>query len=207
MNQKIKFIVPNVALLKFNKNDVGSSLFCNSFFNGKKYGGLLLVCDNDMLKRLNVKANQANIFTPEFAFRMYSSKQLFFMDYLFEFEIKLHEGDKSTKLHLHQDSKSFRDFCKSTIKHKAFGLLFQNVDTGLLIASYLNLQDDEDLDWLERNFELSKNQLSGRLFNKLRQWGELSKYIQKEDKESSTYFLHNEKVDSLDVIRDRKSSV
>lgn len=204
MSQKIEFFVPNVALLKFNKNDVGSSLFCNSFFNGKKYGGLLLICDNSLIKKLNVKVTQGNNFNPKFEFRMYSSKQFLFTDYLFEFDIRLQDKGKTIKLHLHQNSKSFRDFCKSTIKHKAFGLLFQNVDTGLLFASYPYLQDDEDLDWLERNFKLSKNQLSGGLFNKFRQWGQLSKYIQKEDKESSTYFLHNEKIDSLDIIRDRK---
>jgi hypothetical protein len=205
MSKEIKCIFPNVALQKFEKKDVGTSLYCNSFINGKKYGGLLLICDSSLIKKLNVEVTQGNNFAPEFAFRMYSSKQFFFSDYLFEFDIKLQDKGKTIKMHLHQYTKSFRDFCKSTIKHRAFGLLFQNVDTGLLIAAYLNLQDDEDLDWLERNFELSKNQLSGSEINKYRQLDELSKYVQNQDKEFSTYFLPNGKVDSLDVIRERKN--
>jgi hypothetical protein len=204
MNKEIKFIFPDVTLLKLGKVDVGTTLYCNSFCNGKKYGGLLLVCDNTLMKRLNVEANHSNNIAPEFAFRMYSSKQFFFTDYLFEFDIQFDGAKEATKLHLHQDSKSFRDFCKYTIKHRAFGILFQNVDTGLLNAAYLHLQDDEDLDWLERNFEMSKKQLSGKLLNTYKRWDELSKYVQEQCEESSTYFSHNEKVSFLEVTRDRK---
>ena len=204
MSKEIKYIFPDTALLKFDKEDVGTTLFCNSFFNGKKYGGLLLVCDNALMKRLNVEENNRNNNAPEFAFRLYSNKRFFFTDYLFEFDILFNGAKEATKLHLHQDSKNFRDFCKNTIKHRAFGVLFQNVETRLLNATYVNLQDDEDLDWLERNFEVSKKALSGSVLNKFKQWDELSKYIQNQNKETSTYFSHNEKVSFLDVTRDRK---
>lgn len=207
MSKEIKYIFPDAALQKFTKEDVGTSLFCNSFYNGKKYGGLLLVCDNALMKKLNVEANHSHNYAPEFAFRMYSSKQFFFTDYLFEFEILFNGAKEATKLHLHQDSKNFRNFCKYTIKHKGFGILFQNVDTGLLNATYVHLQDDEDLDWLERNFEVSKTQLSGKLLNSYKQWDELSKYIQEQSKETSIYFLHNEKVGFLDVSREKKNIV
>lgn len=204
MSKEIKFIVPNVALQKFDKNDVGSSLFCNSFLNGKKYGGLLLICDNSLIKKINIEVTQGNNFAPEFAFRMFSSKQIFFTDYLFEFDIKLQDEAELIKLHLHQDTKNFRDFCKSTIKHRAFGFLFQNVDTGLLSTTYLHLEDDEDLDWLERNFELSKTQISGRLLDTYKKWDELSNYVREQNKENSIYFLHNKKVKFLDVIKEHK---
>lgn len=204
MIKEVKYIFPSTELQKFDKKDVGTSLFCNSFYNGKKYGGLLLVCDNTFMKRLNVEANRIHNYAPEFAFRMYSSKQFFFTDYLFEFDIRFNGVTEATKLHLQQDSKSFRDFCKSTIKHKAFGILFQNVDTGLLNATYVHLQDDEDLDWLERNFELSKTQLSGRLLDTYKKWDELSRHVREQNKEVSTYFLQNSKVKFLDVLRERK---
>jgi hypothetical protein len=204
MGKEIKYVFPSEELQKFDKGDVGNALFCNSFYNGKKYGGLLLVCDNALMKKLNVEANRSQNYAPEFAFRMYSSKQFFFTDYLFEFEIQFNGAKEATKLHLHQDSKSFRDFCKNTIKHKVFAILFQNVDTGLLHAMYLHLQNDEDLDWLERNFEVSKTQLSGKLLNTYKQWDELSKYVREQSKETSTYFLHNEGVSFLDVAREKK---
>lgn len=204
MSKEIKYIFPDAALLKLDKEDVGTSLFCNSFYNEKKYGGLLLVCDNALMKKLNVEANHGNNYAPEFAFRMYSSKQFFFTDYLFEFDILFNGAKEATKLHLHQDSKSFRDFCKKTIKHRAFGILFQNVDTGLLNATYLHLQDDEDLDWLKRNLEVSKTQLSGKLLDTYKEWDELSKYVREQNKETSAYFLHNEKVGFLDVVREKK---
>lgn len=35
MNKEIKYIFPNEALQKFDKEDVGTALFCNSFYNGK----------------------------------------------------------------------------------------------------------------------------------------------------------------------------
>nr|WP_315196811.1 hypothetical protein [uncultured Flavobacterium sp.] len=203
MNKETKYIFPDEALLKFRKEDVGTTLFCNSFYNGKKYGGLLLVCDNTLLKKLNVEANHSNSYAPEFAFRMFSDKQFFFTDYLFEFDVRFNGAKEATKLHLHQDSKSFRDFCKNTIKHRAFGILFQNVDTGLLNATYLHLQDDEDLDWLERNFEVSKDAMSSSVLNKFKQWDELSKRVQEQNKETSTYFLQNERVAFLDVTREK----
>lgn len=201
MNKEIKYIFPSEELQKFGKDDVGTALFCNSFFNGKKYGGLLLVCDNTLMKKLNVEANHSNNYAPEFAFRMYSREQFFFTDYLFEFDIHFNGAKEATKLHLHQDTKCFRDFCKYTVKHKAFGILFQNVDTGLLNATYLHLQDDEDLDWLKRNYELSKTQLSGKLLNTYKQWDELSKLVREQCEEPSTYFMQNERVLFLDVIR------
>jgi hypothetical protein len=204
MSKEVKYIFPSVELQKFEKKDVGTSLFCTSFYNGKKYGGLLLICDNILIKSLNVEANHQHNYAPEFAFRMYSNKQFFFTDYLFEFDIQFNGATEATKLHLQQDSKSFRDFCKSTIKHKAFGILFQNVDTGLLNATYLHLQDDEDLDWLKRNFELSKTQLSGKLLDTFKNWDELSKNIQEQNKEESIYFLQNPNVKFLDVVRERK---
>jgi hypothetical protein len=204
MSKEIKYIFPSEELQKFGKDDVGTSLFCNSFFNGRKYGGLLLICDNDLIKRLNVEEIKEHNHAPEFAFRMYSSKQFFFTDYLFEFDIQFDGAKEATKLHLHQDSKSFRDFCKNTIKHRAFGILFQNVDTGLLNATYLYLQDDEDLDWLIRNFEVSKTELSSKLLNTYKQWNGLSKLVREQCKEPSTYFLQNERVAFLDVKRERK---
>ncbi len=204
MSKEIKYIFPSEELQKFGKDDVGTALFCNSFYNGKKYGGLLLVCDNALIKKLNVEANHSHNYAPEFAFRMYSSKQFFFTDYLFEFDIQFNGAKEATKLHLHQDTKSFRDFCKYTIKHRAFGILFQNVDTGLLNATYVHLQDDEDLDWLERNFEVSKDVVSGSLINKFKKWGELSKLVREQCEEPSTYFSQNERVSFLDVIRKKR---
>jgi hypothetical protein len=204
MSKEIKYIFPSEELQKFGKDDVGTALFCNSFYNGKKYGGLLLVCDNALIKKLNVEANHSHNYAPEFAFRMYSSKQFFFTDYLFEFDILFNGANEATKLHLHQDSKCFRDFCKYTVKHKVFGVFFQNVDTGSLNITYQHLQDDEDLDWLERNFELSKTQLSGKLLNTYNQWDDLSKLVREQCEEPSTYFLQNERVSFLDVVRERK---
>jgi hypothetical protein len=204
MNKEIKYIFPSEELQKFGKEDVGTALFCNSFYNGKKYGGLLLVCDNALVKKLNVKANHNNNYAPEFAFRMYSREQFFFTDYLFEFDIQFNGAKEATKLHLHQDTKCFRDFCKYTVKHKAFGVFFQNVDTGSLNVTYHHLQDDEDLDWLERNFELSKTQLSGILLKTYKQWDDLSKLVREQCEEPSTYFLQNERVSFLDVIRKKR---
>jgi hypothetical protein len=204
MSKEVKYIFPFVELQKFDKKDVGTSLFCNSFYNGKKYGGLLLICDNTLLKSLNVEANRTHNYAPKFAFRMYSNKQFFVTDYLFEFDVQFNGATEATKLHLKQDSKSFRDFCKSTIKHKAFGILFQNVDTGLLNVTYVHLQDDEDLDWLKRNFELSKTQLSSMMLDSFKNWDELSKNVREQNKEESTYFLQNPKVNFLDVVRERK---
>lgn len=204
MNKEIKCIFPNEALLKFQKNDVGTSLFCNSFFNGKKYGGLLLICDNILMKQLNIKAYHILNSVPEFAFRMFSVEQFFFTDYLVEFQAVFYGAKKQTKLHMHQDTKSFRDFCKYTIKHKIFVLMVYNVDTELLNPTYINLQGEENLDWLERNFEISKSQLSGKLLDSYKKWGQLSTKVQEQNKEPSIYFLQNATIPFLDVFRNKK---
>ena len=203
MSKEIKCIFPVEELKKLNKDDVGTTLYCNNFFNGKKYGGLLLVCDNKLIKKLNI-ANYDDADTPVFAFRMFSSKQFFFTDYLFEFQIQFEAVKEETNLHLKQDSKQFRDFCKSVMKHKSFAILFLNVDTGLLIPKYLHLQDDDDLDWLVRNYDLSKNEMSGSVMNTYKKWGELSKFVQENNSVPTIYFNHNSRIPFLDVVRVKK---
>lgn len=204
MSKEIKCVFPFEELEKLTKTDVGTSLFCTSFYNGKKYGGLLLVCDNALIKKLKVEVNNKTNLAPEFAFRRYTGNQFIFEHHLIEFGIQFDGVKEETKFHLHQDSKCFRDFCKHTIKHKAFSIMFYNIDTGSLYSKYLYLQDDEDLDWLERNFELSKTQLVSKFFKTSGLWEELSALVQKQSKEPSTYFLQNERVAFLDVVRERK---
>ena len=123
---------------------------------------------------------------------------------MFEFEIQFEAVKEETNLHLKQDSKQFRDFCKSVMKHKSFAILFLNVESGLLIPKYLHLQDDVNLDWLVRNHDLSKNQISGSVLNTYKQWDELSKFVQENNSEPTIYFNHNSRIPFLDVVRVKK---
>jgi len=54
MSKEIKCIYPEDELVKLTKEDVGTTLYCNSFYNGKKLGGLLVVCNKSLIKKLNL---------------------------------------------------------------------------------------------------------------------------------------------------------
>ena len=123
---------------------------------------------------------------------------------MFEFQIQFEAVKEETNLHLKQDSKQFRDFCKSVMKHKSFAILFLNVDSGLLITKYLHLQNDEQLDWFIRNYDLSKDEISGSVLNTYKQWDELSKFVQENNSEPTIYFNHNSRIPFLGVVRVKK---
>ncbi len=140
---------------------------------------------------------------PEFVFRMAKIKQSFFEEYLFEFDMLLHGEKENIKLHLDPTIKGFRLFCEHTIKHKFFGIMFYNVEDKKLQVIYLELQDDEDLDFLERNLDISKENIYNYFSKKFKNLNRFSNFIKQKSPEKSNYFIQNNKVVFIDIFRVR----
>jgi hypothetical protein len=200
----MKFISPDQELLKLKKEDVGTTLYCNSFLDGKKMGGLLLVCDNALMKKLNISLTKAMQHPSEFAFRMFKLENILFEEYFFEFDMYFEGEEKSVKFHFDSSSTFFRDFCKQTIKNKYFGILFYNVEEKKMQSIFTNLQDEEDLDWLVRNLEISKNNKITGMLKKLIDMERSSEIIIKQDPMNlflSNYYLQNSNTPAIDVLK------
>ena len=206
MSKEIKFVYPEDELVKLTKEDVGTTLYCNSFYNGKKMGGLLVVCNKSLNKKLNLSFDKASLYFTDFVFRMFKIEQSFFEEYLFEFAMLLEGEKENIKLHLDPTIKGFRLFCEQTIKHKSFRIMFYNVEDRKLQVVYLKLKDDEDLDFLERNLAISKKNIYNYFSKKIMNLNQFSDFIKQKSPETSTYFIQNNKIVFLDIFRVRNGA-
>jgi len=81
--------------------------------------------------------------------------------------------------------------------------MFYNVEDKKLQVIYLELQDDEDLDFLERNLDISKENIYNYFSKKFKNLNRFSNFIKQKSPEKSNYFIQNNKVVFIDIFRVR----
>jgi hypothetical protein len=106
--------------------------------------------------------------------------------YLFEFHAKFDDGIE-VNVHLNPREKAFRNLCNCAIKSKMLSLHFYNLDSVITISICVEL--DEEIEWFERNLEISKKIRSNSLFKSLSDYA-----IKQNSNDKNFYFFQNKKI-------------
>lgn len=147
-NTNIQVAFP-YGLLNSLKNLPKNNVFpCSALFDDKLIGGLFLTCTSSDLKFFDIVP--PNSPEPDLKFRMLNFNQEI---YMVEFQL-LFSANKILKLQLDPRHVNVKMLFELLIDKKYISFHFYNPSTSSLSSVYTDLDDDDHLDWVNRNLKL-----------------------------------------------------
>lgn len=187
------FILPYKALENLSVSDVNTAFVCSSLLYQKELGGIMFICDDDLFEKIEYKSKNSKD-SPEHKIRIITRTRLEgFPEFVFEFEI-IFKNIMVLKAHLNPREKAFRNLCLLTIKSKMMSIHFENITSRKTISLHFPLDEDDDLDWFQRNLEKSKQIKSNTFFNSLSNF-----VIESNENINTYYFVQHKKIKFIGV--------
>jgi hypothetical protein len=187
----VDFILPD-AIDNIKEKSIAS--FGSSILFNKTIPGIFLFCDNEYLIKAGIDKKEL-IEVPVYKLKMIKSgSHPNLLVYLFEIEL-IHKNGHTTRIHFNPREKSFRDFCLLGTKSKMISIHYCTLDSTLMPSVHIEIED-ENIDWLERNFLVSKQIKYNSAYTVLID-------IVKQQFPKSEYFIQNKKPIFLDVHKNK----
>lgn len=183
-NEKINISYP-LNLIENLKNIPQNNVTpCSVLINNDEIGGIFIACSSQDKKYFNILPSSPP--EPLLKFRMLDfKKRIFVVEIWMQFE---KNPKKNLIMHLNPHNSDVKKFFKLSTKTKMISFHFYDTDTHLL-SSAITIFNNEETDWLARNYRLSTKLISDQ-----KGYSILTEHISKEISETDRiykYFAHN----------------
>ncbi len=128
---------------------------CSVIVDNKEVGGIFIVCSSKDIKYFKIVPLPPP--SPPLKFRMLDyKKRIFIIEIWMQFN---RNPEKYLKMYLNPHHKSVQKLLELSLKTNMISFHFYNADTHLLSSAITNF-NDEETEWLDRNYKLSTKLIS-----------------------------------------------